>query len=302
MILPAPVTGATEYWLWPMWLEAELRAELFGQGPPLQLFHYTNCASAEKILRSGELRATGIRHLDDPIEYFAGLDICWKALREVRPSLRPFLREAVKGLSESFQTDVFVTSFSDSPLIASNWHDYGDRGRGFALALETTCLSDLAGVWIRPVEYDADRQYEQVRRALLSWEDDVLRATAIGCEFAASIGSRTVMLSAVLFYQCCSFKNGRRWAHQREWRIVYTTSEVVNRLEIQRDGNGKPFVLVPLGRLYHEPKPAFAAVIEGPEAGGVRARSLRRLAEMRDSTLKYLSLRAPRRRFVVRSR
>lgn len=133
-----------------------------------QLFHYTNAAGLEGILRSQTLRATHYRYLNDieEIRHFLKnelpkvFQLVYFNHGELKEEALHLGNKAAKSLEEKLLNSTnsreplaepYITSFctpreSDSRVgthgLLSQWRGYGKAG-GFALVFETALLSEL---------------------------------------------------------------------------------------------------------------------------------------------------------------
>ena len=135
------------------------------------LWHYTDAAGMEGILRSSQVFLTDFRHLNDPTELTYGEDLIVQLADEllqqatpkglVRPVLQEFLH-VYRGEGGRFteRAEVFVGSFCcDDGDRLSQWRAYGDHGRGYAIGFRSlprfmanSGTADFAGALYR-LEY-----------------------------------------------------------------------------------------------------------------------------------------------------
>lgn len=104
----------------------------------MNLYHYTDLNAVHSILDTNIIRMTDIRFLNDKTEYLQGLQILEEASHEIFPQdpmydpeflnvLEGWLEKAFKELFEyeSASEVFYVTSFSRSSDILSQWRSYG---------------------------------------------------------------------------------------------------------------------------------------------------------------------------------
>ena len=262
--------------MWHAWASRGYAADVAVYGAPEYLHHYVrSCADVMSILASQSFWATEVRGLQDDTEYDHGLPTCLAALDQIR---HPILREHVdiisSGLRERFQHETFVTCFSTARNLQSQWNEYADSQRGFAIGVDNLVLTALdapQGLRILPVEYGAAAQEARARRAVVRAVDD-LKAVADPLDSVAfiwAVQSRFTLLAVELFYMCTSFKS-ERWRDEHEWRLVYTRQDVDHdALPVHvRESRGRQvkYVVIDLRRRYaQQERPSFAAVCGGPQ-------------------------------------
>ncbi len=113
---------------------------------PEVLYHYTDAGGFAGITQYGNLRATDVRFLNDPLE----LKYAWDQLLvtlEARKNDKPQYSEAydavlqaivsVKAVDpDSIEDRIFSTSFSADGDELNQWHRYADEARGMALGFD----------------------------------------------------------------------------------------------------------------------------------------------------------------------
>jgi hypothetical protein len=119
------------------------------KNPPTVLYHYTNDAGLEGIIKSGQLWFTDIFALNDPSELRHGLGIATNLLKSRSASARPEIA-AFASIFERFDLDAgieaagyfFICCFSAQGDDLGQWRAYADNGQGFALGFDTNSMEN----------------------------------------------------------------------------------------------------------------------------------------------------------------
>ena len=260
-------------------------------GVNFELHHYTSFDGALGILSSNTIRATDAARFKDSTELVHGLPVCYRAIRTIRDRrLLGFIPPFLEGLRERFRYRTYVSCFSTRVDIESQWSEYADRQRGFAITFDNLRLSDLRadpGLRLMPVEYGPTAQERRARRAVVRSIEDILavRARPGSLDFAFTAHARFALLAIELFYHCSTFKSWD-YRREREWRLIYTCADDDDpQLEVQQRPGRPPFVAIDLTRTFgHGSRRIYSAMREGPRTGDRAADVVRRL--VRESRLK----------------
>jgi hypothetical protein len=132
-------------------------------GQPEVLYHYTDAGGFEGIVRSGLLRATDIRFLNDPLE----LKYAWAALlaaleeaKAQKPDFSEAYDAALEAISmtaavdpETMEDSIFSTSFSEAGDDLGQWRAYADDAKGMALGFDTKSITMLKVPYFHHAEY-----------------------------------------------------------------------------------------------------------------------------------------------------
>jgi hypothetical protein len=158
-------------------------------------YHYTTRAGIEGILRTGGLRATYRKIMNDTGEFEYGRNVIFKALDEVKK--RNELPSVAQSITEYTQlnlknmlddtTDVsssFCSCLTVSPDHAEQWKMYAENGRGFAIGLNVALFlknqkaSRKAGmnyIYCLPVLYNEGVQIDLVHKLIETGIQDLQR-------------------------------------------------------------------------------------------------------------------------------
>ena len=121
---------------------------------------------------------------------------------------------------EGLPDEVYVTSFSAHGDLLSQWRGYGSADGRFSLGFQLSQFSERDVLQLpRPVEYEAARQREQVRRAIevacgTAADADDNPQNAWSCATSLTFHLRRIM---------CLFKHAG-FSEEQEWRSVTTMS------------------------------------------------------------------------------
>jgi len=113
------------------------------------LYHYTSAAGLLNIVESGRFWATHYKFLNDPQEITYSIDLIAKVFKE---NLEKFnipheyefelIPEYLKGyISQHY--DFYITGFSSSDDILSQWRAYGDNGDGYSIGIRLSNIQCL---------------------------------------------------------------------------------------------------------------------------------------------------------------
>jgi DUF2971 family protein len=290
---PGSYTRSTDHPRFLAWNERSYREDLRAYGVRLELHHYTSFDGLMGILTSNALWATDVRFLNDDTELDFGKRACFDALMQIRDrSLLPYVGAVARGLEENFGHQTFVTCFSRSRKLESQWREYAEQHRGFAVAFDTLCLSSL---WARPalrlmpVEYGPKAQRLRAQRIVERALEDIQRERRQSpAEAQFGIRSRFTLLGVELLYLCASFK-AWGWRGEQEWRLIYSRflpSPGDCLPVLFRGDRDTPYVELNLASTIDgQPRPVYAAITQGSR--------VRRSSDLVQRCLRERGLRIP---------
>jgi hypothetical protein len=274
-----PIYGlppAIDHPLWPSWLARSYAADAAPNSVPKFLHHYVPSFEVMRsIIDTQTLWATEMHGVNDDKEFDHGLPAVLAALHEVGdPDLREHVELISGGLRERFLHEVFVSCLSTSRDIESQWTDYADSQRGFAITFDNLVISALDapnGLRLLPVEYDETIQSARARRVVALAEAD-LRAVPDArrsVEYVWAVQSRFTLLATELYFLCACFK-AAKWRHEREWRLIYSRQvddSVGLPIRVRRSGSREQrHVEIDLTRRFAQHHaPTFVSVCAGPK-------------------------------------
>jgi hypothetical protein len=197
---------------------------------PAVLWHYTNLEGFSGISRDHEIFATDIRFLNDTSEYIHALEFIKKRV-EVLPEgteshvlFRKLINGLLSGIHSLERTQVFVSSFSESPDDLSQWRAYAVPPRGVSLGFDMrgphSGLSS-SRVFLHRCVYEeneknllVDALFVRIARAipLLSGQSpDSDVPIEQGLRFGAEIGN---------IARVATLLKHPKFASEKEWRLV----------------------------------------------------------------------------------
>ena len=289
---PASFVPSIDHPSFRLWHERSHTEDLTPYGIQFRLHHYTSFDGLMGILTSNAVWATDVRFLNDDTELDHGKRICFDALIAIRDRrLVPYVGAIARALDDNFALQTFVACFSRSGTLESQWMDYADRHRGFAIAFDSLCLSWLwahPALRLMPVEYGPKAQNLRARRAVERALEDIdqeRRRRSPDLEF--TIRSRFHLLAVEMMYLCCSFKSWG-WRREQEWRLIYSRflANSDDSLPVLQRGRGVPYVELDLARTVDgQPRPIYAAIRQG--------RLVRRSSDLLQRYLRERGLRIP---------
>lgn len=106
------------------------------------LYHYTDAAGLNGIIKDQQLWLTDYRHLNDPHEVIYGMDMASSLLKDIKSNYHSFtgifcdmVNELLTHRQLQDRLIFFIGSLTRNPDELGQWRAYGDNGRGFALGL-----------------------------------------------------------------------------------------------------------------------------------------------------------------------
>jgi hypothetical protein len=225
-----------------LWSESRLLGEQRASTPAQPLYHYTGEAGLHGILSSQKLRCFSHLHQRDKTEFDFSLDIARQVIREVGESDDFVERHFCRCLDDVLETnrlcgpfDFYLFSLSRHRDHESQWREYGDQGRGFAIAFapklfqpNQTWLNERAieNVHVGRVIYGAVKTAARHRRV-------VERAAKIASQVAAAhptlvklvrpsrylVAMAREVIASQLIWNCLTAKDSK-YADEHELRYI----------------------------------------------------------------------------------
>jgi hypothetical protein len=135
------------------WSDAHLLASDVCNQVTVPLYHYTDAAGLDGIIKNQEVWFTSYTQLNDPSEISYGMAIASEILDEIGQASDPLIKIFCELLNDLFTHEdlfgafgFFIASFSRARDDLGQWRAYADNGRGFALGL----APHLFGVKAKP--------------------------------------------------------------------------------------------------------------------------------------------------------
>lgn len=141
---------------------------------PELLWHYTNWAGLNGILKAGKLWASHISYLNDSNELRHAVKLFQSVVDEqfADPLVLSWENDIQDQLNNSEGLDVCVTSFSKDGDDLSQWRGYANPSPGFALGFDKSVLEGIAKAAksrLVACEYDRRKQTERLRAIVRSF-------------------------------------------------------------------------------------------------------------------------------------
>jgi len=148
------------------WSDAYLYAADDSEKIAAPLYHYTDAAGLEGIVKNQQVWFTSYTHLNDPTEIKYGMSIASQLLSQIGQGSDPRIKSFCDMVNDLFTLKTlhstfgfFIASFSRERDDLAQWRAYGDNGRGFSLGLAPHLFhaEDKAArqplVFVKPVVY-----------------------------------------------------------------------------------------------------------------------------------------------------
>lgn len=203
-------------------------------------YHYTSVNGLLGIIKSGILRASNFRYLNDSNEILYGQNLARKVINEVLATQRTqanqqmlkFVREALNDIGKVI--DLYLICFCEEPDHLSQWRAYGSAKGRFCIGFTADhppFLKDPSRVL-----YDERDQHQKLQKAI-DISLDVLRAGSSD-EFIQYVAK---LLSDKMVRELCLFKH-QSFKEEKEWRVVHA-KEPIDIIEFDTSGGMiKPFL------------------------------------------------------------
>ena len=188
MPLPAALERAIAQY--NTWIDGELRKEQDESKIGDTLYHYTNVAGLEGILKSEAVWFTDFRHMNDPSEISHGIELCRDVIRLRKPGkdgrvvlFLDCLADLMRLDNFSRALEYFIGSFSRASDDLGQWRAYADNGRGVAIgfAPHLFAVENAADkrpneiAFVSPVVYDLETAAHRHDTAIEQSEQNLFR-------------------------------------------------------------------------------------------------------------------------------
>ena len=238
--LPPPLKAAVA--AFDHWTNAFLSARDARDQIVTPLYHYTDAAGLEGIVKTQQVWSTDFTHLNDPSELTYGMAIASELLSEIGQASDSRTRIFCDMVNDLFTHKnmrgafgFFVSSFSQERDDLGQWRAYGDNGRGFALGLSPQVFrieqkadrKPHENVFVVPVVYDrhAARRHhmpaiEQAVRIVgktVEQASDLMQDSNVGMPFLDEMAK--ALIAAQLIINSLTIKH-EAYQHEREVRLI----------------------------------------------------------------------------------
>jgi len=224
------------------WSDSYLRAAETRNQVTAPLYHYTDAAGLEGIVKNQQLWFTSYTHLNDPSEITYGMRIAKELLSEIGQASDPRIGMFCNMVNDLFTHEnmrgafgFFIASFSMESDDLGQWRAYGDNGRGFALGLapylfaveDKPYRSPHENIFVAPVVYgrQAAREHhtpaiEQAVRVvgdIIEHAPDLMADSNVGMPFFDEMGK--MLIASQLIFNSLTIKH-EAYQHEREVRLI----------------------------------------------------------------------------------
>ena len=255
-------------------------------------YHFTTHEGLEGIIKSGGIRATYRKHMNDNKEFEYCKDIIYKAIAEIenRSDLPKIAKDISKQVKHNLKihfndTAKMTNSFCSCLTCSSNdkkqWKKYAEDGHGFALGFNLLQIltrqypkfqTDRPLILCNPVIYDKTDQLNLVTDLVMAGVRD-LKNFADNCsqhsEDLTKLRDRITAAIFVDLFTISNFMKSETFSFEREMRLFYSTADLtVSQLNVQHYKRGStsiPFVFMNMRDLKTKRLPLSEIKI-GPKA------------------------------------
>jgi hypothetical protein len=197
--------------------------------PPI-IYHYTDAAGLEGMLRHGKVWLTDFRFLNDKTEMSYGIgqgkDFIRENLVNSKDKVRQRLCKEILEYAEiASPYEIYVFSSSDKKDDLSQWRGYACEGRGFTVGICGATVGKLTEGSDAPfgfgrVIYDSSKQNQVLSSSFKEVEDElrsVLKTEPDDVDFVFDLAAAT--FDKVIEGRAAASKHGS-FAAETEWRIA----------------------------------------------------------------------------------
>jgi DUF2971 family protein len=223
------------------------------------LYHYTTPSATESILRSGVLRASDVRFLNDRSEAQLVNDLIAAEVDkqfdqgQKTPAQLAAMRSISESIESEWQPSIYVASFSAAPDMLSQWRGYAPSG--FALGFSKHQLNREAaqyGYTLSPVIYDPLKQNQIVEQFVVLAGTKWDRPSHIRLSEDLHRQAHRTALD-VFRVQMIPLLKHRKFIEEQEWRLVSRYPRDTEPLERGTYVSGRyliPFEEIPIRMFY----------------------------------------------------
>lgn len=212
------------------WYELVRRelANLISENRPKVIYHYTDAPGLIGMISSGHVWATHVSRLNDSTEYELGLSIVTQFVRDnLQESSKPLVEKAISQLQTA---DTYISCYSGSPNLLSQWRAYSGQGTGYCIGFKTSEMATLDDRMplLEKVIYSKSTA-EAVLSRLLSRLDEYLNEHEFG---EVEVGYLMGTLEGTFNNVACIIKHSS-FMEENEYRQIYQPGASIHALEIK---------------------------------------------------------------------
>jgi len=201
------------------------------------LYHYTGGSGLLGILDSGQVWATHISRLNDKTEYYLGLSLVESFALECPTRLPDLVKRVLEGVNSC---DTYISCFSGSRDLLSQWRAYSGSGVGYCVGFESNEMATIDGRMplLEKVIYKKETAKKVISQFIFE-ADEYLHKEEFG---EVEVGHIIGTLSGLLNVVACSTKH-HTFAEENEYRFIYQPG--ITDLELQTKYRDGQFGLTP---------------------------------------------------------
>jgi len=270
------------------WSDGQLAAMEALNKVSVPLYHYTDAAGLEGIVKNQHIWFTHYLHLNDPSELTYGMSIASKVLKEISQRGDVRIEFFCKMLDDLFTHKnmesafgFYIASFSRAPNDLGQWRAYGADGKGFALGLaphlfhvvDKTDRKPHENVFFSPVVYgeQAGRARQQaaiekctsIVAATADRAADLMRDRTIGLPFLKAMA--TELMASQMIWNSLTIKH-EAYAHEEEVRLVIVGGVEALQPYVSTRARGSEIVPFIKSDMAIQDKDSIVEVVVGPSA------------------------------------
>lgn len=256
------------------------------------VYHFTTHDGIEGIVRSGGIRATYRKHMNDNEEFAYSKNIIYKAIADIEK--RPDLPKIAKDISKQAQINL-ETHLNDTTKMSNSfcscmtcsldnkkqWETYAEDGHGFALGLNLLRIlkwqyprfqTDSPLILCGPVIYNKTDQINLVTDLVLTGVRDLKYFADNYSQRPEDLTKLRDRITAEIFvelFTISNFMKSKTFSYEREMRLFYSTTDLtVSQLNVdyfERGSKSIPYFIMDM----RDPQTKRLPISEikiGPEA------------------------------------
>lgn len=244
--------------------------KLISETPPKIIYHYTDVRALIGMIASGRIWATHVSCLNDAMEYEIGVSFVTNFIRANLK--RPAEALIDKAISQIRSVDTFITCYSATADVLSQWRAYSGIGTGYCIGFKATEMAtgDDRMPLLEKVIYSKTAG-ESVLSLLLAHVDKFLNDNDFG---EVEVGYLKGMLEGIFNIVACIIKHSA-FEEENEYRQIYQPATSALSLGIKhRIGRFGLTPYVEIGFLQKEMLPIQSIMIGPCRDPGSETRSL----------------------------
>lgn len=284
--LPSVLRGAIDEF--NAWSDKHLAAQDESNKVIGPLYHYTDAAGLEGIIKNQQIWFTAYAHLNDPSELTYGISAALRLLKEIGERADPRIRLFCEMIADLFTHEnlqssfgFYIASFSRARDDLGQWRAYADNGRGFALGLDHKLFQvedkphrkPHENVFVAPVVYGdsaaRERHLPAIEKALevvaaaIDSGSEAMRDKTIGIPFLDQMAK--ALIASQLIVNCLTIKHAA-YEHEREVRLIIPGGIKTLRPYVSTRSRGAEIVPFIKSDMPIQAKGSIAEIVVGPAA------------------------------------